>query len=156
MGWGSFAVDVGRGFSGDFGPNFVGDLGTSAGVGFKGGGFGRSLAGSLANMSSFGGRLEEDVGRGFSGDLGPSLVGDLGPSAELGLEDEFEDGPLGFPVGGMSKTMILGVESHHSGFGIEGHCFAFRQKISVEAQGTWRGRRTWDCGPSRRLALEVT
>lgn len=54
-------------------------------------------------MSSFGGCREEDVGRGFSGFLGPSLVGDLGPSAELGLEDEFEDGPLGFPVEGMSR-----------------------------------------------------
>ena len=99
---GSFEVDVGRGFLGDFGPSFVGDLGASAKEGFKDGVWDRSLTFSLASMSSFGGCLEEDVGRGFSGDLGPSLVGDLGPSVELGLEDEIEDCLLDFPVGGMS------------------------------------------------------
>ena len=102
LGGGSFEVDVGRGFLGDFGPSFVGDLGTSAGLGFKDGIWDRSLPFSLASMSSFGGCLEEDAGRGFSGDLGANLV-DLGPSAELGLEDEVEDGALDLPVEGISK-----------------------------------------------------
>ena len=37
LGGGSFEVDVGRGFLGDFGPSFVGDLGATAKVGFRGG-----------------------------------------------------------------------------------------------------------------------
>lgn len=103
LGGGSFEVDVGRGFLGDFGPSFVGDLATSAETGFKDGVWDRSLLFSLASMSSFGGCREADVGRAFSGDLGANLVGDLGPSAELGLEDEAEDGALDFPVEGMSN-----------------------------------------------------